>query len=175
MDRLKKIGNYFIKHKVISLILVIIVIFAGYKTYMYFTSTSGETRYIISKVQKGTILSTISGTGQVSALKQVSLTAKTSGEAVYVGARSGDYVSAGQLLAQVDSRDAKMALDSAKLSLAKAKELAQTESSASLSKNSSDSLTTINKYLIDFGDESISRFCQVGKVGVVFCLAVLIV
>lgn len=135
------------KRKLISVIIVLVILFAGYKTYAYFTNTSGQTRYVIAAVQKGAIISTVSGSGSVSAQKQVSLTAKTSGEAVYVGAKSGDYVYAGQLLAQVDTRDAEMALASAKLSLAKAKDLAETQNGAAgLAKNSSDSLTALNNY-----------------------------
>ncbi len=146
------IKDFLMRHKIISFILLIIIIFVVYKLYVYYTDTSAETHYLISAVEKGTILQTVSGTGQVSASSQIDLKPKVSGDVVYVGARSGDYVTAGQLLVKLDSRDAEIALETAKLNLDKAKglELSQvTKTTTGLSKNYSDSLTVINKYFIN--------------------------
>ncbi|MFA5022755.1 MAG: HlyD family efflux transporter periplasmic adaptor subunit [Candidatus Paceibacterota bacterium] len=117
--RWSRLKNFAFDHKVISLIIILVVIFVGYKIYGYFTNTSGETRYVISAVQKGTIISAVSGTGQVSASNQVTLNPKVSGTIVYVGAKSGQTVNQGQLLAQIDARDALLNLENAQVALDK--------------------------------------------------------
>lgn len=114
-----KIKDYLFKHKVFSLILLLAIIFVGYKIYVYVTNTNGQTRYLVATVERGTILQTVSGTGQVSASGQIDLKPKVSGEIVYVGAKSGDFVSAGTLIAQIDARDAMIGLENARISLAK--------------------------------------------------------
>ena len=114
-----KIKNYAFKHKIVSVIIILIVLFAGYKVYGYFTNTSGETRYVISAVQTGTILSTVSGTGQVSASNQVEVQAKAGGDIIAVNVVSGQTVGAGQLLAQIDSRSAGLDLENSQVALAK--------------------------------------------------------
>lgn len=144
----KRIKNYIFEHKIVSLVVILIVAYAGYWVYGYYTNTSGQTHYVIAVAQKGTIISTVSGSGQVSALRQVELKPKVSGDIVYLGTKSGQYVSAGQLIMQVDARDAKIALANARLNLQKAVE-ANTLTTGGLAKNSEDSLTTINKTFLD--------------------------
>lgn len=88
-----------------------------------------QTTYSLGTVTKGTVISSISGSGQISASRQLDVKAEVSGTLVYVGVKAGQSVKAGQLLAQIDStaaqknlRDAQNSLDAAKLSLAKLKE-----------------------------------------------------
>ncbi|MCX6712100.1 MAG: biotin/lipoyl-binding protein, partial [Candidatus Vogelbacteria bacterium] len=114
-----KIKNYALGHKIISVIIIVVVIFAGYKVYSYFTNTSGQTRYVVAVVEKGTVIATVSGSGQVSASSQVELKPKASGDIVYIGTKSGQTVGQGQLLLQLDARDALLNLENAKLALAK--------------------------------------------------------
>ncbi len=111
--------NYVLRHKIFSAIVLIVLLGGGYWAYAKLTDTSDETKYVISAVEKGTIVATISGTGQVSAKSQIELKPKASGEIVYLGAKTGDYVSAGQLILQIDSRDAEIDLKNAKLTLQK--------------------------------------------------------
>jgi len=146
--RWSRIKSYALDHKIISFIIILVIVFAGYKIYGYFTNTSGETHYVIAAVQKGTIISTVSGSGQVSASQQVELKPKASGDIVYLGAKSGQMVSQGQLLAQIDTRDAAISLASAKLNLQKAVE-ANRLTTGGLAKNSEDSLTNVNKTFLD--------------------------
>jgi len=144
----RRIKNYAINHKVISAIALVVFLIILYWTYGKLTDTSGETRYVISAVERGTVITTVSGSGQVSALRQLELKPKASGDIVYLGAKSGQYVGAGQLILQVDARDAKIALENAKLNLQKAVE-ANTLTTGGLAKNSEDSLTNINKTFLD--------------------------
>ena len=121
-----KIKTYAIGHKIISAVTVIILAYVGYLGYQKLTSPSAQTRYILAAVQKGTLISSVSGSGQVSASNQVDIKSKASGDAVYVGVKNGQTVSAGTLLAQIDSsdaqksvRDAEDGLENAKISFAK--------------------------------------------------------
>lgn len=114
-----KIKNYVLSHKIISVAIALVLLGGGYWAYAQLTDTSGKTRYVISAVKKGTIVVAVSGTGQVSAQDQIELKPKASGEIVYLGAKTGDYVNAGQLILQVDSRNAEIDLKTAKLNLQK--------------------------------------------------------
>ena len=114
-----KTKGYVLCHKVISVIILIIIIFAGYEIYGHFTSTSGQIRYVISAVQTGTIVSAVSGSGQVSASSQVDVQAKASGDITSVNVVAGQTVGAGALIAEIDSRSADISLENAKVALAK--------------------------------------------------------
>lgn len=72
-----------------------------------------ETRYVLVKAEKGTIVSSLSSSGQVSALNSIDIKAKTSGDLVYLGAKEGDSVKAGALIAQIDTTDARKSIQTA--------------------------------------------------------------
>ncbi|MEI8174755.1 MAG: hypothetical protein WCG28_02270, partial [bacterium] len=77
---LNKIKQFIATHKTVSIITLIIVAYVGYWGYGKITSTAGETRYVTTKAEKGTIIEAITGTGQVSASNQIDLKPKASGE-----------------------------------------------------------------------------------------------
>ena len=114
---LNKIKLYIVSHKKISIIALIIILLIGYWGYKKITNTSGEIRYVTSVVEKGTIISSVDGTGQVSASSQVDLKAKASGDIVFIGVKGGQKVSAGTLIAQIDAKDAQKSLRDAELNL----------------------------------------------------------
>ena len=116
---LAKIRTYIIAHKVISSVVALVVLFAGYKLVKHLRDTSGETRYILGTAQIGSISSTVSASGQVSASNEIELKAKTSGDIVSVRVKAGDTVGSGALIASVDATDAGIALQSAEISLEK--------------------------------------------------------
>ena len=125
---IKKLLTWGLKHKIISIVVVVVVLGGGYWTYAKVTSTNGETRYVIGTVAKQTIISTVSASGQVSASNQLDLQAKASGEIISINVAPGQKVSTGQLIAVLDPtnaqkavRDAEVNLESAKLSLEKLK------------------------------------------------------
>lgn len=115
---LENIKRYVITHKKISIVLVLIIVIG---IYLLATSggTNGETQYTLTSVQKGSIVSSVVGTGQVSASNQVEVKSKVSGAIVTVAAQAGQEVKAGTLIAQVNTRDAEIALENAKISLEK--------------------------------------------------------
>src|ERR1035437_7263699 len=91
-----KIKLFVKSHKWISAIIVAVIIFVGFSGIKAMSSTSGETRYVTSTVQKGTIISSVSGSGQVSATDQVDVKAKVSGNITWIGVKAGQTVYAGQ-------------------------------------------------------------------------------
>ncbi|MCX6755531.1 MAG: efflux RND transporter periplasmic adaptor subunit [Candidatus Nomurabacteria bacterium] len=125
---LNTIKLYVFGHKILSVILLIVLIFIGRYVYQKVTSTAGDTRYITTKVEKGTIIASVTGTGQVSTSDQIDIKSKVSGEITWVGVSAGQTVSQGQSLLNIDSknaqkavRDAQVNLEGAKISLEKLK------------------------------------------------------
>jgi len=113
-------------HKITSILAILVLTWGIYYGYGKIFTTAGETRYVLAAVEKGTLISSVSGTGQVSASSQVDVKPKASGEVVLVAVKQGDSVKTGQLLVKIDAtvaeksvRDATAGLESAKLSLRK--------------------------------------------------------
>src|SRR3989344_2898704 len=125
-ERINKIKLYFLSHRVISIIILIVILLLGYWGYGKITDTTGEVRYMMAKVARGNIVSSVVGSGQVSALSQIDIKPDVSGTITYVGVEPGDEVTSGKLLFSLDSttaqkaaRDAEINLQNAKLSLQK--------------------------------------------------------
>jgi len=124
---LQKIKNFFgailgamWRHKIKSSIALIIILVAGYFGYNYFfNKQTNETRYILSSVTKGTITTTISGTGQVASKEEKNVQTKASGEVTYVNANAkvGNTISKGTLIATIDNIDALNAVEDAEENL----------------------------------------------------------
>lgn len=152
-----KTKQFIISHRVLSVILLIVILLIGYYIYKKIASTTGETRYVTTKVEKDTIISSISGTGQVSASNQIDIKAKASGDILYIGVASGQKVNGGTLIAQLDTkdtqktiRDAESSLESAKLSLEKLKVQNSNENmNADLLKAYDDGFNTVSNAFLD--------------------------
>src|SRR5262245_24661559 len=113
----KKTGYYFsaakkfaLKHKILSVLIALIIIGGGWGIVNALTSTKGETRYVLGTVEKRTIISNVSASGQVAATNQVDVKPKASGEITWVGVKAGDKVYAGQALGALDNTDAKQSV-----------------------------------------------------------------
>jgi HlyD family secretion protein len=115
-----KVRKFAISHKILSAFGLIVVLGGGYYIHAKAASGSAETRYVLTTVQKGTIISSLSGSGQVSTTNKVDVKAKVSGEITWVAVQPGQAVKAGQALAAIDSKDAKAAVAQAEASLAQA-------------------------------------------------------
>ena len=113
--------KFLLKHKIISAILLVILLAGGYWWYYASTSTSGETRYVLSAVTNGKIISSVTGTGQTSALNELDIKPKTSGDLTYLGVVSGQTISKGQLIAKIDPTDAQQAVANAQQALDQAR------------------------------------------------------
>lgn len=105
-------------------IALLLIVGIGYWSFGKVFNDDGAVRYALAQVQKGTLIVSISGSGQVSASNQLDIKPKVSGDVVYVGVKNGQEVKAGDLIAQIDTsdaekavRDAETALETAKLEL----------------------------------------------------------
>ncbi|MGC9602929.1 MAG: HlyD family efflux transporter periplasmic adaptor subunit [Minisyncoccia bacterium] len=114
------------EHKFIAAVVIVLVAWGGYYAYGKLSTTATETRYVLAAVEKGTLVSSVSGTGQVSVLDQMDIKPKVSGDVTSILVKEGDTVKSGALLIKLDSTDAQKAvrdaqanLDSAKLALQK--------------------------------------------------------
>lgn len=105
-------------HKIISAVILIGLAWGGYALADAVRGDATETRYVLGAVERGTIISSISGTGQVSASNQVTINAKASGNVTSVNVRAGQKVASGASIASVDATEALFNLESARISYA---------------------------------------------------------
>jgi len=109
--------TFFKKHKIVSVLILIVLVVGGYFGYKKINGNKTETRYVLEAVQKGSIITTVSGSGQISASNQVEVKPKVSGEILKIAVKEGQEVKAGDLLAQLDTKDAQKSLRDAQVSL----------------------------------------------------------
>lgn len=108
--------NYVKSHKVRSGLGIAVLLFITYFT--FFRTSQAEVQYALASVEKGTLVVSVSGSGQISASDQVDIKPKVSGTVIYVAPLApGQNVGAGTFIASVDSRDAQKAVRDAQLNL----------------------------------------------------------
>src|SRR3989338_2930194 len=105
------------KRKFASGIAFLLIAGIGYWGFGNLFSSNGAIRYATVQVQNGTLIVSISGSGQVSASNQVDVKPKASGEITAVYAKLGQEVGTGATLAAIDARDAERAVRDAETSL----------------------------------------------------------
>ncbi len=110
---IEKIKN----NKLLSAGILLAALIAGYFGYQNFFNSPAGARYVLAAVQKGTLIISTSGTGQVSASNQVDIKTKTSGEVTSVLVAQGQEVKAGAALLYIDARDAQKAVRDAQANL----------------------------------------------------------
>jgi len=104
-------------HKFISAASLVVLLGLGWFGVSMATRATAETRYVLGTVEKGTVISSISASGQVSASRQIDLKSEVSGTVTYVAVKAGQTVAKGALIAQIDSSDAQKTLRDAKNNL----------------------------------------------------------
>ena len=147
-----------LKHKKITVIVLILIVIGGYFTYQNLTKGKNAVRYVTAAVEKGTVVVSVSGSGQVSASNQVDIKSKASGNVVNLEVTDGQDVKAGKLIAQLDQtdaqkavRDAEISLQTAKISLEQAKN-SENDLENTLKKTYEDGFNTVGKTLSDSAD-----------------------
>jgi HlyD family secretion protein len=154
---MNKLKLYFNSHKIISLIIIVVILGGGFYLYKKSTATTGEVRYVLGAAIKGTIISSITGTGQVSALNQINIQPQVSGTLTYVGVKPGDDAGDGRLLFSIDDtdaqktvRDAEVSLQSAQISLSKLQlQDSNTNLNAGLAKAYDDGFSAVINTFLD--------------------------
>jgi HlyD family secretion protein len=114
----QKIKTFVTAHKIWSALIIIVIIWGGY--YLIQKTKSGQTTttYTLATVTDGTVITTVTGTGQVSANNQVAVNAQVSGTIDAINVSVGQSVKAGQILAHIDSTSAQQGLQSSQLAYA---------------------------------------------------------
>jgi len=106
-----------IAHKVSSVVIAAVVIWGGYYGYGKLTTPAAQTRYVLAQATKGTLVTSVSGTGQVSVSSQVDVKAQASGTITYVNGSQGQPIKAGDIIAKIDTTDAEKAVRDAQANL----------------------------------------------------------
>jgi len=115
--RLLKLMTWGKQHKQKSMLILVIVMTAIILILKFLSTDAAETRYVLTAVKKGALITSISGSGQISATDQVNVNAKTSGEVLSVSVKAGQEVKKGTILARIDATDALKAVRDAEINL----------------------------------------------------------
>jgi RND family efflux transporter MFP subunit len=113
---LSKIKTFALGHKILSGFILIVIIASPF-VINYFLPQKTTINYVTQLVKKGNISVSISGTGQVSSLDEVTLTSEVSGDITGVYTENGVEVNKGELLFKIDSSEGEKNLKSAELAL----------------------------------------------------------
>lgn len=101
-------------------IVVVILAIAGYFVYKHYSAPAQTTRYVTAAAAKTTIISTITGTGQVQAQSQLDVKPQTDGRLTTVNVKQNDQVKKGDVLGIIDQQSAANSVAQAKASLEQA-------------------------------------------------------
>lgn len=101
MNKLKKLWAWTIKDKKRIIGATIIVVLASLGVWKLTSENENGITYQTSKVEKGTIISSVSASGQVLTTNILSITTEASGVVKKVNIKDGDKVYAGQKLAEI--------------------------------------------------------------------------
>ncbi|MDP3725301.1 MAG: HlyD family efflux transporter periplasmic adaptor subunit [Nanoarchaeota archaeon] len=109
--------NFFARsHAFVSLAVLGIVLGSAF-AYVRDSGEKGGVRYVFAEVTRGTLISSISSTGQVLALQQVEIKPTVSGKVLLTGAKTGEYMKQGTLIARLDPEEAEKAVREAETNL----------------------------------------------------------
>ncbi len=114
---MKKTIYWISEHKITSVILAIVMAAAAYYGYAKLTAATPSTQYVSSAAEKGTLITSVSGTGQVSVLNQIDIKPETSGRITAILVHNGQYVSEGEVIGRLDTTDAEKAIRDAEVNL----------------------------------------------------------
>lgn len=146
-----KIKTYILSHRVVFGIIFIGLVIGIY--FLFKGNANSETRYVTELVKIGNITTTVTGTGQVEASDTIDLKPKVTGDITFVGVKAGQEVKKGTLIASIDSRDAKIALQNAQITLDKLvgdpDSLTLLQKQNNLKKSYSDGWNTVSSFVTD--------------------------
>ncbi len=111
------VRRFAVAHKVWSTIIVVVVVAGAWFIYGKLTATSAGTQYVLTTVRSGTIVQSVSGSGQVTPSNEITINPQASGQITRVLVKDGQQVGAGQALAYINSTDEYNSVQSAKASL----------------------------------------------------------
>lgn len=98
------------RKKVVVIFLLFFLGLGGYFGYRYYAGKKAKEEIKTSRVKKKDLVKFVTASGEIAALKEVSLKFQTSGQLTWVGVAKGDKVEAGQAIAQLDTRELELNL-----------------------------------------------------------------
>ncbi|HOX29682.1 MAG TPA: efflux RND transporter periplasmic adaptor subunit [Candidatus Paceibacterota bacterium] len=113
------IKKLFSRNKLIFFFIILAV--GAYYIYKAFNPQAASVSYATAVAETGTLVQSVSGTGQINALSQVDLKSKVAGDVVSVNVATGAIVKKGDAIAVIDDADARQSLKDAKTALETAK------------------------------------------------------
>ena len=157
MNIFKKTKQFILNHKIATIFIVLVIVGGAYYSISkYRSSAASAPKYVISAVQKGSIVSSVTGSGQVSASDQIDIKSKASGDIISLNAKVGQELSAGAVIAQIDSRDARINLESAQIALKKLTQPADAttllQNQNTLTKSYDSGFNSVASTFLDFPD-----------------------
>ncbi len=121
-----KIKNLISTHKILSGVVCVVILGGGYWWYSAIQSGATVTKYVVENATQGTVVTTVSESGQVDAVTTIDVKPQVTETVTRVPVRVGEHVVAGQILITLDTtnetkalKQANLSLQSANLSLAK--------------------------------------------------------
>jgi len=134
-------------HKKISFVVFVIILIGGFLLLGPSGKSAGATVYTYGTAAKGSIVQSVSGSGQVAASDQIDVKSQVAGDVTVVEVTEGQSVKYGDILVRLDSSDAQAALDVAQANLNSAKLTSQ-----KTSQDNSQSLTQAQQALAQAND-----------------------
>ncbi|MEI6553684.1 MAG: efflux RND transporter periplasmic adaptor subunit, partial [bacterium] len=118
-SKFQKFKEYCLKHKKTSVAACIVLLLLIYWLIKVIFPAGTVTMYTVTDVQTGSMVTNVTGSGQVSASNQISLKAKASGDILKINVKTGQEVKAGQTIAELDNPSAYLNLQSAQIAYQK--------------------------------------------------------
>jgi len=109
------------KRKLLFFTIIVVIAGSGFFIYKKVKGSTVETKYVVSAVEKGSVINSISGSGQISSSSEISIKPKVSGDIKTINVKAGQEVKKGDVIATIDSSDAQKTVRDAQNSLASAK------------------------------------------------------
>ncbi len=117
-----KISNLWKFHKKLSVLLIIVLASTAYGSVKILQNVGNVPKYTLAEAANGTIIDTVTGTGQVAASNEIDLNNNVTGTVEAVDATAGQKVTAGTTLVEIDPSSALISLQNAQIALAKLQE-----------------------------------------------------
>jgi HlyD family secretion protein len=117
----KKFFSFIKRHKILSGVIILALMGGGYGVYAAYFAPDAPLSYTLATVTRGALVSSVSGSGQVSSLQETNVTSTVSADILAVYVKPGDEVKAGTIMAYLDTKDAEKAVSNAVLALENSK------------------------------------------------------
>ncbi len=108
------------KAKTIVIVAVVVIVAAGLITFSVLRAQSGYVKVVTGKVQRQSIVSTVSGTGEIKPKTYVNVGATAFGRITNLYVHEGDQVKRGQLLATIENVQARAGVDAQQATISSA-------------------------------------------------------